>query len=241
MKFHMLSYAHSDPLYESIKNKLKVKRCTPMQAMKDVLDGACEAATVSLIPYLKNSDSLKLLPTANIHTMSTTGSTLLISDGSPIKRDMEIAVTGATSTTMHYLSIILKRMKINFRLKHSESQEADSLLAECNYALVIGDEALKVYSSGHRILLDTGFEFSRLFGKAPLYAVTVSSDNYEGNIAEEINSAMGDHFKFNGNCASNASERLGVSRRIMQWYYNLIKYDHGDPVNGTLDYIRNSV
>lgn len=237
MKYHMLNYTHSDPLYEAIKGKVQVERCSPAEALKNVLDGKCDAASVSLISFLENRDSLRLLPTANIHTLSTTGSTLLISDGSRMSRNMDIAVTGATRTTSHYLSMILKSMKVNFKLRHSDSQDVDSLLSDHKYALVIGDEALRVYRSRRRILLDTGLEFSRLFRMAPVYAVTVASKEYVGSIGEELNTAMKGHAAFNGKCADAASRRFGISNRIMNWYYGLIRYSYDNPVKRTVDFM----
>ncbi len=241
MSYFMLNYTHSDPLFESLNGKVRVQRGTPAEALKNILDHKSSAAMVSLVSYLENGEALDLLPTANIHSMSTTGSTLLVSNGNLMAKRMEIAVTGATRTTSHYLSMILNRMRVDFKLKTTEYQDADSLLSESNYALVIGDEALRVYGTKHRIVMDVGFEFSRLYSMIPVYAVTVAAKDYSGSIADEINIGMKDHTNFNRQCASMASGRLGISEEIMDWYFRLIGYEYSSNVAQTVELVRNSL
>lgn len=241
MSYHMLSYTHSDPLYESLKGTVDLERGSPADSIGRLVDGQVDAAMVSLISFLEHRDSLKLLPSANIHALSTTGSTLLISEGEMLRKKMEIAVTAATRTTSFYLSLILKKMKIEFNFIQAESQDADSLLSESGYSLVIGDEALKVYGSQHRILLDVGYEFSRLYSRLPVYAVTVASIDYKGPIVEEINSAMASYRNYTDQCAEKASQRLGVKKSIMDWYYELIKYNYDGTVQRTIDFVTKSI
>lgn len=241
MSYHILNYTHSDPLFESLSPRMQVQRGTPAWNLKNVLDGTCEASMISLVSFLENRKSLRLLETANIHTMATTGSTLLISSGDPLKKRMDIAVTSATRTTSLYLSMILKWMKVDFRLSHLEKTDADSLLEESRYALVIGDEALKVYGTNYRILLDIGFEFSRIFEKAPVYAVTVARRDYADSLTESINENMQAYTDYTEQCAENASKRLKIEKKIMAWYYGLIRYGFERHVQAGIDFVEKMI
>ena len=65
-------------------------------------------------------------------------------------------------------------MGISFELKESRYSDYESLLKDADYALVIGDDAIKAYSGSANILLDVGLEFSKLYGLEPVYAVAAS-------------------------------------------------------------------
>lgn len=237
MTYCILNYTHSDPLFKSLEGKMDIARENPLNSLRGVLKGSYEASVVSLISYLDNRNSLKVLPTANIHSMGTTGSTLLLSSGNLMGRHMKIAVTEATRTTSFYLSEVLKKMNIEFSLVQEDAQDAETLLERADYALVIGDEALKIYGSTYRILLDVGFEFSRLFRKSPLFAVTVQRKDGNEELASEINEAMRDHEKYNEQCSKEAADRLSLNPRIMEWYYSLIEYSYDNHVSDTLKYV----
>lgn len=241
MTYRILDYSHSDPLYRSLEPNLKVDRGTPSENLKVVLDGEYSESMISLVSYLENREELKLLPTANIHSISTTGSTLLVSSGATIKKSMEISVTANTRTTSHYLSLILRSMGIEYKFRNGEETSADSLLEESDYALVIGDEALKIFGTGHRILLDIGYEFSRIFGRLPVYAVTVSLEDKKSDVTDLVNQSILSYKTHIRECAANASSHLGVPIGIMMWYYKLIRYDFSGPVRSTIDFVEKTL
>ena len=57
--------------------------------------------------------------------------------------------------------------------------ECESLLENADYALVIGDDAIRAYSGYANILMDVGLEFSKLYGLEPVYAVSATRSNIE--------------------------------------------------------------
>ncbi len=237
MEVKLLSYTHSDPLYEALKGNTEITRGNPSENLRDLLSGKCDAAMISLVSYLENSEKLQLLHTANIHTMSTTGSTILISRGDLMKRKMDIAVTSATRTTSFYLSMILRQMKIDFSFVHSNKSDADSLLGESQYALVIGDEALRTYNTNYRILLDIGFEYSRLYEKSPVYAVMAAGKGDFSELTGKINHEMRSYRNYIENCSEKASQRLNINRKIMVWYFGLIRYEYEKYVQDGIDFV----
>ncbi|WP_075057250.1 hypothetical protein [Thermogymnomonas acidicola] len=163
-----------------------MERYEPGRILERLLDGQARTGMVSLLAYMENRDALRLSRSASIHTAHTTMSTLLLGRGQGgLRKSIEVAVTRYTRTTEFYLSLILRRLNVDFRLYRSDGTEAADLLGEREYALVIGDEALRAYSQGYSIVMDIGSEFSRLYNLAPLYAVTVSSDEAEEEILRQ--------------------------------------------------------
>ncbi len=232
----IINFTHSDPLYNSLGKKEGIIRESPGKILKMVLEGSLEGGMVSLVSLLENR--LELVKGANIHSISNTMSTLLVSKGKELSKSMDIAVTSHTRTTELYLEMALKGLGISYRLIHTEFTEAEDLLTIADYALVIGDEALKVYGSTPRILLDTGFEFSRQYHLQPLYAVMCHRPGEgEPSGIEYVNSAVFPSHATKEKAAESASERLGISLSVMRRYYSVIRYDYQGVLNDTVDFV----
>jgi len=234
----LLKYAHSDPLSLMLGNLCTQVRSSPASNLHNVLDGHVDVAMVSVLSYFDNRDTLKILHGPTIHSLYTTGSTLLISNGAPMERTMRIAKTPETRTTEAYLSIILKSMGIEFTFTDAGFPDADSLLEDSSHALIMGDEALKVYGSRHRILLDVGYELQKLFHISPLYAVTVARSDLEADVSFLTQGAISTRERnLRKTCAEGSSRRLGVPYHILRWYYDLIKYSFDSRVMKSLEFI----
>lgn len=235
----IINFTHSDPLYSAIRKKEVIVRETPSRILRKVLDNELEGGMVSLVSLIENG--LELCRGANIHSISTTMSTILVSSGKELKKDMEVAVTSHTRTTEFYTEMVLKGLGINYRMIHTDKTYADDLLESADYALVIGDEALKVYGGKQRILLDVGYEFSRVYHLQPLYATL----GYKGETVPDDMAAVNDAVFPSGkevdDAVSSVSERLGLSRVLMKRYYSLIKYDYPAHLDRTVDFVRKHI
>lgn len=211
----------------------------PREIFDHVLDGTIDSGMVSLVSYLEETRRLGIMETANIHSTRNTLSTLLISNGRPLDRHIEIAITAHTRTTEFYLRQVLRAMNVEFKIALSKSTDAADLLSEADYALVIGDEAIRSFAQNHRILLDVGYEFARLYSLPPVYAVTVYRKNMDFpkddfDILQNGLSAVND---FKKEARELASERLGVPRQIMRAYYDCIRYDFTTSVGNTIKFV----
>lgn len=231
--YSILNYTHSDPLFESMRRAIPVLRGKPGENLEDVLDGRVGAAVVSLLSYFYNSRDLERIPATNIHTLSTTGSTLLISRGDRMRNGMKIAVTAETETTSKYLGMALDAMNIKHTMLEADQTSADDLLNMAPYALVIGDEALRVYGSNFRILIDVGYEFSRLFHMGPVYAVSVRRRDSSFDLPD-LRDFVKPSRAVVDDCSVRASGRLSVPRELISWYYSLIMYDENRWVDASV-------
>ena len=238
----LINFSHTEPLSMAIDHRSYVRE-HPRDLLNHVLDGTVDCAMVSLVSYLENRESLSMMETANIHSQRGTLSTLLISRGECIARDMDIAITAHTRTTSYYLDLILSAMHIPHRDHFTNSTEASDLLSDSSYALVIGDEALKVFNGGYRVLMDIGYEFSRIFSMPPVYAVTVCRKDHEYPAGDFSILQDGVHAstKFKGEAAERISRSLHVSRSIVASYYNCISYDFNPMVGNTVDFVQRGI
>lgn len=192
---------------------------------------------VSLLSYLQHTGELHALPEPIIAFSGQTLSTLLVSDGMPLSRKMQIAVSADTKTTQWYLESVLHALRLQVSIVESESIEADELLTQAPYALVIGDEALKVFSGTKNVLLDVGFEFQRTFGMDPLYAISVSRGYRKFADGDWFRSAF-QHFP---KCAAELSTKLGISANLTKRYYENIRYSFDVRSAATMHYVSRSI
>lgn len=234
----IINFAHSDPLYLAMEDKKRVIRGTPKEILNTLFKKEIHLGMISLISYLENKESLNLEESANIHSSKTTMSTLLISRGKGIFDGMRIAVTSHTRTTEFYLELILRKMGIRYEIVHTDKTSAEELLRIAEYALVIGDEALMVYNTQHRILMDVGYEFSRLFSMIPVYAVTVSLKGMNvKNDLDELNKAVEASSGYKDEASAINSKKFGLSKDVLLKYYSLISYSFDNQVRKTIEFI----
>ena len=227
-----LKMSHSDPLVLSY-GRDDYLRSSPEKCLKSVLSGESLKAMVSLVSYIENVDRLKMIDGPLISFRNQSVSTLLISKDRYLSNDLEIAISGDTRTTEFYMERVLEAMGVRFNVKRSTGIEASDLLDESPYALVIGDEALKVYRSRYRILLDIGYEFSRIFQMIPVYAVSTALSDSTVNSEDFFMKTD----QFRSKCTDNLSNRIGISRMIVSRYYTNLSYLPSKSTKSTIDFV----
>ncbi len=232
----LINFTHSDPLFLSLSKKEGFLRETPGKILDMILGGELEGGMISLVSLLENG--LELFKGANIHSVSTTMSTILVSRGKGLSKKMEIAVTSHTRTTEFYLEMVLKGLGIEYKMLHSDSTDANDLLNQAEYALVIGDEALRVYSTDLRIILDTGYEFSRLFHMQPLYAALAYKREEKPPAGfADVDRATAPERPVVEEAVEEASKRLNLDKKLMRRYFSLVKYDYVPVLDRTVDFV----
>ncbi|MCL4444382.1 MAG: hypothetical protein M1464_01870 [Candidatus Thermoplasmatota archaeon] len=229
-----LKMSHSDPLVMAYKVGT-MERASPSDSLANVLDMRSKMSMVSLVSYLRNAKDLFLLREPVISFAGQTLSTLLVSRDKGMQKNMEIAISADTETTRWYMSNVLRSMGVRFTLKSSGYIEAEELLNEADYALVIGDEALKVFSTKFRILIDVGYEFLRIFEMFPLYAVSVAREENLDISRDWISDAN----NYKEECAEKLASRLGISTVLTRRYYENVMYLAESSTENTLSFVRN--
>ena len=231
----LIDLVHSYPLYHALSSTEEISRGSPQKNLKLVLDGNAECGMVSLIDYFKNRDSLNLISGPNIHSRGRTISTIVVSRGESLHHGSRIAVTSQTETTSFYLGQILKIEFPQSEMIRCSYNSAKELLEEEQFALVIGDEALKAYSGDYRIIMDIGLHYSRLTSYYPVYSVMVSRDKISDDRIGTINKASSNSSKHIEESILEGEER-GFSRELLVSYYRAISYTYDDIIRRSIDY-----
>ncbi len=235
-KIALINFMHSDPLYMGLSSS-EVSRDYPAKILKGVLDRKYDAGMVSLMGYFANFNEMKLLETATIHSTGKVLSTLLISKGSDLRKGAEIAVTKYTETTVYYANLISKSLNLDLKFHRTDYANAEDLLLDHDYALVIGDEALRVFNSKRRILLDIGYEYSLLYHLPPVFAVTVAGrDTDASEIIQSLDKGIINSPNYVNECISVNSKKLKIREDLLREYYSLIKYDFTDATRKSIGF-----
>ena len=234
----LINFAHSDPLYNAFPDKSLIVRDTPKNLISRILYGELKCGMVSLVEYIRNQDRLELVESATIRSSREVMSAILVSRKTRIEAPLRISVTEHTRTTEFYTEMILRKLKLPYELIHSREREASKLLDEAEYALVIGDEALRVYSSGFRIIWDIGFEFNARFSMVPVFSVTVKRKGVDCSMEiRNLNEAITNSGKFIDAAVIENKDRMNLPKSILDLYYNRMRYDFIPGVSRTIEFL----
>ena len=234
----IINFIHSDPLFQAIEDKSLAYRDTPKKLLEMLLNGKINCAMISLLEYFRHKDSLEIVESATIHSKNATMSTLLVSREPGIREPMKIAVTEHTKTTAFYLELVLKKLDIRYELLWSQKRDAASLLDEAEYALVIGDEALKVFSSHYNIIWDVGSQFSSTYSKMPVFSVTVKRKGVDcSEELRQLDTAILGYGQFAEGFAQEDGKKLGIDPSVLRQYFRTIKHDFNSEVRRTIGFM----
>ncbi|MFG1518909.1 MAG: MqnA/MqnD/SBP family protein [Thermoplasmataceae archaeon] len=240
--FGIISFAHSDPFYLALNDRYSFMRYGPREILSKILSGELEGGMVSLVSYFQHSDQLDLMESATISSKSATISAVIASRKEDLRENIHIAVTAHTETTVLYANEVLKKMGIRAEFHPSKRTYVDELLEEEEYALVIGDEALKAYKPGIRILIDVGHEFSRLFHMPPVYAVTVCSKSADcSSYAATISKAIKKYRSLIRPTVDLTAFRLTLNPSAVEAYFNSIDYTFDNSKKKTVEFVSNII
>ncbi len=222
----LINLIHSDPLALYSKNLFNISRGTTRDNLSRVISGEVDYSMISLVDYFKNADKLKIVNGPTISGKIHSNSNLLVSKGGDPFPGMRIAVSSETETTAFYLKLILDQLYPGSILIRSKHGNASDLLSEENFALVIGNNALEIYHSNIRILLDITHMISRLFNRYSIYGVTVSLKEREEDIKLEALKNVPVWF-INEHIAEIA-DKHHIQANLLGTYYSALTYDFNE-------------
>ena len=234
----LINISHSDPLSMTFSQE-EIVRKSAADNYVDLKNGKTEIGMISLVTYLKNKDTLNIVKTMNIHTRANSISAILVSRFNHIKNNIKVNVTSLTKTSEFYMKLVLEKIGISYEINESEYSDCENLLENADYALVIGDDAIRAYSGYANILMDVGLEFSKLYGLEPVYAVSATRSDIE--ISETRIKDLNRHIKDSRNYISECVEKnylkFHVKRELMEEYYRVMDYSFTDSVMKTIEFV----
>ena len=205
-----------------MKDKISVESHDTRENLSLVMSGKVDYAMISVVDYFNNKDQLNLVRGPTITGLGHSMSNLMISRNEEPHDRMRIGVTSQTETTAFFLRLVLDKTFPDSILIRSKHSDPTSLLEENDFALVIGDAALSVYSSSFRIIYDVTHMFSRLYNLYSIYAVTVRKKGPDSSDVFPADFRVTPWEKRK----TAASLEIGIPSRIVQRYYEVISYDY---------------
>ncbi|PRO66809.1 menaquinone biosynthesis protein [Alkalicoccus urumqiensis] len=122
---------------------------TPAQLNQGMADGTVDVGGISSFEYARNPDKYLLLPDLGVSTDGEVGSILLFSKV-PISQlsNRKVALTSSSATSVHLLKLLLERNQGVHNEYTVMDPDVKTMLADCDAALLIGDDAIAAAWSG---------------------------------------------------------------------------------------------
>lgn len=233
----LIDLIHSDPLALYSANLFNISRGTTRNNLSRVLRGEVDYSMISLVDYFNNTDKLKIVNGPTISGKIHSNSNLLVSKGGDPFPGMRIAVSSETETTAFYLKLVLDQLYPGSILVRSKHGSASDLLAEENFALVIGNNALDIYHSNIRILLDITHMISQLLNRYSIYAVTVSLKGKEQDL--ELEALKNVPVWFVNDHLGEIADKHHIQANLLGTYYSALTYDFNEVMRENIQEYKN--
>ncbi len=155
-------------------------------------------------------------------------SVIIVSNGKKLDGvNGSIAVTNQTVTSLNLLKIILREKGQKNSVVVLNEGKTSELLKRCNYALVIGDEAIKARMT-HKVVMDLGEEWHKLTGYPMVFGISVSRKEAD---MSEINSKVMESVEWgNSNVdlvVSEAEKKFGMPVEFLARYFRSLTFRLG--------------
>lgn len=191
-----IDYLNTQPIERGVAEQLPditILRGVPTAINQALIDGRVAAGPISAYEFARHADDLLLIPNLSIATMGAVNSVLLFSwradprelDGRPV------ALTDHSATSINLLRVLCERHYAITPEWRTMPQDLDSMLQECDGALLIGDRALvegvlrrHIGRRGLPYLFDLGDEWLKLTGLPFTFAVWAARRDQAGAIRD---------------------------------------------------------
>lgn len=237
-----IQFLNCFPLYYGlIKNEMlrdvELFKGTPTELNHLLITGELDISAISSIEYARNFRDLLLFPDISVSADGEVKSVLLVSK-LPIKElgGKSIALTNTSATSQILLKILLRR-KYKLRCRFFTTPPAiNTMLAEGDAALLIGDPALHAYYSPCEGLFvyDLGKEWKEFTGLPMVFAVwAVRRDLAEQaqeltwRVSEAFSNSMSYSVKNLPQVAASAAQGQSLSKECLEEYFRTLRFELG--------------
>ena len=221
-----VSFINCDPVFHGLKNDWKILAAPPSWLTGHLLRRDCITAPIPASDYAKNQAELSLLSEIGIVGREEVGSVLLFGNR-PIESMRDIAVPTDSSTSKMLLSWILRKHGLDPKLIEM-GPDIDSMLKECDGALIIGDRAI-LASISHKssVLLDLSEEWKKITGLPMVFGVFAARRDSDESLVSEARQAMLTRYscflndpEIRESVISDSSKRVRISEERIASYYD---------------------
>ncbi len=153
-----VAFLNCDPLFHSVGKEWRVLSAPPSWLTGHILRRDCILAPIPAADYARHRDELILLPDIGICSKGEVGSVLLFSDTS-LDQIKSVALPSDSATSVVLCKHLLKMKGYNPTYIQM-GPDIDTMIQQCDAALLIGDRALQATKENkYNVILDLGEEW----------------------------------------------------------------------------------
>lgn len=236
-----VAFMNCDPLFLKLSKQWDVLSAPPSWLTGHLLRSDCILAPIPAADYARNSHDLVLVPDLGICSKGEVGSVLLFGNSS-ISEMNTIALPSDSSSSVALLKYIIKQQGLapNYVVM---GPDIDTMLDNCDGALIIGDRALDASKSyPEKIILDLGLEWREITGKPMVFGVFAArKDTPINDIKKAYNSLIEQLEMFENSSGRRdeiiqiSADKSGLTRERLNKYFgevfNRLDQQHIDGLN----------
>jgi chorismate dehydratase len=231
-----------------VLSEIELCKHTPTELCSRLLRGELDISPVPAIEYARHADELLLLPRLTVSSDGKVLSILLVSKvpvGELNGRPVALANTSATSQV---LAKIILRERYGVEPHYFESPpDVAQMFMEADAALLIGDDALRVFIKPQNFLVyDLGEEWKLLTGEKMVYALWAVRKAYARQNPEQVQTV---YTAFINSLEKSLLHIDAAVREVAQWspfsarflkkYFRGLKFEFdADYQRGYLEFLR---
>ena len=222
-----VSFINCDPVFHTIPDCWKVLSAPPSWLTGHLLRRDCITAPIPTADYASNVGKLSLIRDIGIVGRESVGSVLLFGNR-PIETMRDIALPSDSSTSNMLMRWILKQRDLDPKYVKM-GPDMDSMLDECDGALIIGDRAIAAAINNPELVrMDLGREWVEITGLPMVFGVFAArkdSDDHSISMARELMLSNYNNFleqeEVRKIVISDASKKVSLSvERVAEYYAN---------------------
>ncbi|MBT60364.1 MAG: hypothetical protein CMA63_02275 [Euryarchaeota archaeon] len=187
-----VAFLNCDPLFFNLNKEWNVLPAPPAWLTGHLLRRDCVLAPIPAADYARHADELILLPEIGICSKGEVGS-VLVFGSMPLSEMRSIALPTDSATSVQLLRFLLSKHDLHPTLTVM-GPDFDSMLEQCDGALLIGDRALES-SKSHpdMVQLDLGEDWLSYTGKPMVFGVFAARKDTPVDILKKAQGALLDN------------------------------------------------
>ena len=222
-----VSFINCDPVFHTIPDSWQVLSAPPSWLTGHLLRRDCITAPIPTADYASNVGELSLIRDIGIVGRESVGSVLLFGNR-PIETMRDIALPSDSSTSNMLMRWILMQRGLDPKYVKM-GPDMDSMLDECDGALIIGDRAIAAAIHNPELVrMDLGREWAEITSLPMVFGVFAArNDSDDHSISRARKLMLGNYNIFleqeevRNVVISNASKKVSLSvERVGEYYAN---------------------
>ena len=221
-----VSFINCDPVFHSLDDRWGILAAPPSWLTGHLLRKDCITAPIPTADYASHQDELVLISDIGIVGREEVGSVLLFGNR-PLESMRDIALPSDSSTSRKLLTWILNERGLDPKLVEM-GPDIDSMLDNCDGALIIGDRAISAaYSDPSIVQMDLSREWTDITGYPMVFGVFAArKDSHMGYVNEAREAMLEQYYRFledeqvKMSVIDNASRNAGISVDRVSAYFD---------------------